>query len=132
MTADDRVLGRYPSEAHRDAPATGCPIPSLASDVPRQPAPVRRAFTDGVRGLLARIPSRATAHRRRRGGPGRKRAASRSVERQPWLYEVPERTAAWGAALAAGVDLISTDRLTEMRAFLAPTPVVAAATGVQP
>lgn len=28
-------LGRYLSEAHRDAPATGCPVPSLASNVPR-------------------------------------------------------------------------------------------------
>jgi glycerophosphoryl diester phosphodiesterase len=54
------------------------------------------------------------------------RAAHRGGRRLR-LYEVPERTAAWSAALAAGVDLVSTDRLTEMRAFLAPTPVVAAA-----
>lgn len=49
------LLGRYLSRTHRDAPATGCPIPALLSGVARQPAPVRRMFTDAVRRRLARI-----------------------------------------------------------------------------
>ena len=51
----EAMLQGYLSRAHRDAPATGCPLPALASDVPRQPAAVRRAYTDGVRGMLRRI-----------------------------------------------------------------------------
>ena len=49
------ILRRYLSKAHRDAPSAGCPLPALASDMPRQPAGVRRTYTDGVRGALARI-----------------------------------------------------------------------------
>jgi TetR/AcrR family transcriptional repressor of nem operon len=49
------LLGRYLSRAHRDAPATGCPVPALISSVARQPAPVRRMFTDAVRRRLRRI-----------------------------------------------------------------------------
>ena len=47
------ILRRYLSKAHRDAPSAGCPLPALASDMPRQPAGVRRTYTDGVRGALA-------------------------------------------------------------------------------
>jgi TetR/AcrR family transcriptional repressor of nem operon len=49
------LLGRYLSRTHRDAPATGCPVPALLSSVARQPGPVRRMFTDAVRRRLARI-----------------------------------------------------------------------------
>jgi TetR/AcrR family transcriptional regulator, transcriptional repressor for nem operon len=49
------VFSRYLSRAHRDAPASGCPIPSLLSSVPRQPPPVRHAFTESIRRTLARI-----------------------------------------------------------------------------
>ena len=49
------LLGRYLSRAHRDAPATGCPVPALLSSVARQPASVRGLFTDAVRGKLAQI-----------------------------------------------------------------------------
>jgi TetR/AcrR family transcriptional repressor of nem operon len=51
----EAMLRRYLSEAHRDAPAAGCPLPALASDMARQPAAVRRAYTEGVRDALARI-----------------------------------------------------------------------------
>jgi TetR/AcrR family transcriptional repressor of nem operon len=51
----EALLRNYLSEAHRDAPAIGCPVPSLVSGIPRQPASVRRAFTDGVRSTLGRI-----------------------------------------------------------------------------
>jgi hypothetical protein len=36
------------------------------------------------------------------------------------LYEVPERPAVWAAAIAAGVDLVGTDRLAELHDFLVP------------
>jgi TetR/AcrR family transcriptional repressor of nem operon len=49
------LLGRYLSRAHRDAPATGCPVPALLSTVGRQPHRVRRIFTDAVHRKLARI-----------------------------------------------------------------------------
>ena len=49
------LLGRYLSRAHRDAPATGCPVPALLSSVARHPASVRGMFTDAVRGKLAEI-----------------------------------------------------------------------------
>lgn len=49
------MLRRYLSRAHRDAPAAGCPLPALASDMARQPAAVRRAYTEGARNALSRI-----------------------------------------------------------------------------
>jgi TetR/AcrR family transcriptional repressor of nem operon len=49
------MLRRYLSKAHRDAPGAGCPMPALASDMARQPAPVRRAYTEGVRDAISRI-----------------------------------------------------------------------------
>lgn len=51
----EAMLRRYLSKAHRDAPAAGCPLPALASDMARQPAAVRRTYTEGVRNALARI-----------------------------------------------------------------------------
>jgi TetR/AcrR family transcriptional repressor of nem operon len=51
----EAMLRSYLSRAHRDSPATGCPLPALASDMARQPAAVRRAYTKGVRDALARI-----------------------------------------------------------------------------
>jgi len=51
----EAMLRRYLSKAHRDAPAGGCPLPALASDMARQPAAVRRAYTEGVHDALARI-----------------------------------------------------------------------------
>ena len=49
------MLRGYLSEAHRDAPGAGCPLPALASDMARQPAAVRQTYTEGVRSALARI-----------------------------------------------------------------------------
>lgn len=45
----------YLSRAHRDGAAAGCPMPALASEMPRQPPAVRRAYTEGVRQALGRI-----------------------------------------------------------------------------
>ena len=51
----EAMLRRYLSKAHRDAPSDGCPLPALASDTARQPATVRRAYTEGVRDAVRRI-----------------------------------------------------------------------------
>jgi TetR/AcrR family transcriptional regulator, transcriptional repressor for nem operon len=49
------ILRHYLSKGHRDAPSAGCPLPALASEMPRQPAGIRHTYTDGVRLALARI-----------------------------------------------------------------------------
>jgi TetR/AcrR family transcriptional regulator, transcriptional repressor for nem operon len=49
------IVRRYLTEAHRDEPETGCPAPALMTEVARQPAPVRRAYTKGIEDLLARF-----------------------------------------------------------------------------
>jgi TetR/AcrR family transcriptional repressor of nem operon len=51
----EAMLRGYLSKAHRDAPAAGCPLPALASDMARQPGALRRTYTEGVRSALARI-----------------------------------------------------------------------------
>ena len=56
--------------AHRDAPSAGCPLPALASDMPRQPAGVRRTYTDGAAGPYSTVrtaSSRAASTKRRSG-----------------------------------------------------------------
>jgi len=62
------IAGFYLSAAHRDAPASGCPIAALGVDAARQDGPVRRAFTDGLRPfveVLGRlVPGRSWAARR--------------------------------------------------------------------
>ena len=54
----------YVSAIHRDAPRHGCPLALLASDIARQPAPVREAFDAGYRRLVARIAERLPADAR--------------------------------------------------------------------
>jgi TetR/AcrR family transcriptional repressor of nem operon len=49
------MLRGYLSKAHRDALAAGCPLPALASEMARQPATVRSAYTEGLRQALARV-----------------------------------------------------------------------------
>jgi TetR/AcrR family transcriptional regulator, transcriptional repressor for nem operon len=51
----EAAVRRYLSKAHRDAPSDGCPLPALASDMARQPAAVRRAYTEGVSDAARRI-----------------------------------------------------------------------------
>src|SRR5262245_52153989 len=43
------VVRSYLSARHRDDPGHGCLFAALGSDVVRQPRPVRRAFTEGLR-----------------------------------------------------------------------------------
>jgi TetR/AcrR family transcriptional repressor of nem operon len=45
----------YLSALHRDNPGHGCPVAALVSEVARQTAPARAAFTDAVRALVARL-----------------------------------------------------------------------------
>jgi TetR/AcrR family transcriptional repressor of nem operon len=60
----------YLSTRHRDDPGHGCLLAAVGSDVPRQPRPIRRAFTDGLRrrldALLSLMPGRSPAARRRK------------------------------------------------------------------
>jgi len=64
------VVGSYLSPRHRDDPGRGCLIAALGSDVPRQPRPVRRAFTEGLRHrvevLKQLMPGRSPAAKRRK------------------------------------------------------------------
>lgn len=50
----------YLTEAHRDAPGEGCPMPALAVDVSRQSPEVRRSFTEGIRRAIERLASKLT------------------------------------------------------------------------
>lgn len=49
------ILDNYLAPTHRDNPASGCSIPALAAEIAREPAEVRHAFTQSIRGLLARL-----------------------------------------------------------------------------
>ncbi|MBL7251378.1 TetR/AcrR family transcriptional regulator [Alloalcanivorax marinus] len=59
----DTVADRYLSRAHRDHPGAGCVVAALASDAPRQSAPVRAAMTGSVRRLIALVESALPGHR---------------------------------------------------------------------
>ncbi|KMO36075.1 TetR/AcrR family transcriptional regulator, partial [Methylobacterium aquaticum] len=50
-----RFVAAYLSAAHRDGPGTGCALAALGGEAARQPAPVRRAFTEGLEARLARM-----------------------------------------------------------------------------
>ncbi len=64
------IVKSYLSKRHRDDPGAGCAIASLGSDVARQGAAVRHAFTEGLGnmvGMLAgMVPGRTAALRRRK------------------------------------------------------------------
>jgi TetR/AcrR family transcriptional repressor of nem operon len=45
----------YLSQSHRDARATGCPMPSLAADLPRLTPKARERFAAGVQRLRGRL-----------------------------------------------------------------------------
>lgn len=51
-------LDGYLSARHRDRPATGCAMAAYGTEVPRQEAPLRAAFADGVEGFAAAIEAR--------------------------------------------------------------------------
>jgi TetR/AcrR family transcriptional regulator, transcriptional repressor for nem operon len=62
------LVDNYLSAAHRDQPAGGCVLSSLATDTARQDAPVRQAVSDGLKGLLGvletAMPGASEAERR--------------------------------------------------------------------
>ena len=64
-----RIVNRYVSEAHRDAPGRGCLVAALGSDVGRQARPVRRVVTDGISAFIGQlmqlVPGKSKAARRR-------------------------------------------------------------------
>lgn len=64
-----RIVNRYVSEAHRDAPGRGCLVAALGSDVGRQARPVRRVVTDGINAFIGQlmqlVPGKSKAARRR-------------------------------------------------------------------
>ena len=49
----------YLSPAHRDAPASGCVLSALCSEIPRQSKGVRERFTAGVRSMIEQLSGRA-------------------------------------------------------------------------
>lgn len=51
----DAFIDAYVSAEHRANPQRGCPISTLANDLPRQGPMVRAAFDAGVEGLIGRI-----------------------------------------------------------------------------
>ena len=63
------VVRRYLSTRHRDDAGHGCLFAALGSDVVRQPRPVRRGFTQGLRrrvnALQGVLPGRGAARRRK-------------------------------------------------------------------
>ncbi len=48
-----RLLLGYLSQAHRDAPGTGCPLPSTSAEVARAPDSVRHAYDTELRKIIA-------------------------------------------------------------------------------
>jgi TetR/AcrR family transcriptional repressor of nem operon len=45
----------YLNRNHLEMPSTGCPLPTLAGEIARQPAKVRRAFTETIRAYIVTI-----------------------------------------------------------------------------
>ncbi|HEX9461209.1 MAG TPA: TetR/AcrR family transcriptional regulator [Alphaproteobacteria bacterium] len=46
------LISDYVSEAHRDAPGTGCMIAALGPEAARQNRPLRQAFTHGIKQFI--------------------------------------------------------------------------------
>lgn len=60
-----RLVSRYLSARHRDAPGVGCPLPAISAEVARAPYAVRRAYDTTLRELVARMEASLAA-----GGEG--------------------------------------------------------------
>ena len=54
-------IEHYLSRSHRDAPATGCPLPILSADLPRLTGAARDAFSEGIGHMSARLANTLTA-----------------------------------------------------------------------
>ena len=55
LEAFGAFVDSYVSMDHRAHPERGCPVATIASDLPRQGAAVRQVFDVGVTGLISRI-----------------------------------------------------------------------------
>ena len=55
LDAFGAFVDSYVSMDHRAYPERGCPVATIASDLPRQGAAVRQVFDAGVMGLISRI-----------------------------------------------------------------------------
>jgi TetR/AcrR family transcriptional repressor of nem operon len=73
--AFDAYKRRYVSKKARDSAATTCPMVAFASDVSRQPGPVREEYASGFRRYLA-------AFERAKGGDGLKGDARKQARQQ--------------------------------------------------
>jgi TetR/AcrR family transcriptional repressor of nem operon len=75
----------YLSTAHRDARASGCPIPALAADLPRLHRGARARFAEGVAALTQRVAERIAQLGRDRPGAGaiERRAVAPAAQRDP-------------------------------------------------
>ncbi|MBK1661526.1 TetR/AcrR family transcriptional regulator [Paracraurococcus ruber] len=51
----DLLVRRYLSRSHRDAPGGGCALAALGSEMPRQPAGLRAAYSAGLRRLAGQV-----------------------------------------------------------------------------
>jgi TetR/AcrR family transcriptional regulator, transcriptional repressor for nem operon len=51
----DAVLDTYLSTAHRDDPAHGCFLPTLAAEIRRESPPVRHTFSDALKRYFGRL-----------------------------------------------------------------------------
>lgn len=50
-----KMIEAYLSEEHRDNPGQGCVVAALAGELCREPSPVRRTFTHGLRAYIDRL-----------------------------------------------------------------------------
>lgn len=107
--ARQALVTSYLNEMHRDAPGHGCPASALVTDVAREPAdkPVRQAYLDGVKQLLAAW--KATAPDASADDTAAHRAA---------LLEMATLVGAITLARATAGDVISDEILDAARASL--------------
>jgi TetR/AcrR family transcriptional repressor of nem operon len=60
-----KMIEAYLSEEHRDNPGQGCVMAALAGELCREPSPVRRIFTHGLRAYIDRLATLLPFHARR-------------------------------------------------------------------
>lgn len=98
-------INSYVSKAHRDQPATGCPIAALTSDIHRQGRKARTAFDAGLARLLDAIASLL---------PGADESAKRALA----VSMLSEMTGAVAAARAVSNSQLSDQILSGARRAL--------------
>ena len=107
------LVGRYLCVGHRDDPAAGCPIPSLAAEVSRLALGTRREFGKAMTEYLASVEAFM---------PG----ASRAKRRERALVTVSTLVGAMTMARAVGDKALSEEVLEAARHALLDTPEIRA------